>query len=106
MANRNSTGNNLVFFLCLVAVSVSFLVLLRRVETENILIFSFGISCFLLGYLIKGKHEKVKPTQNGLEEIKLPVQEHKKIPEEFLNEQERFSKLPPHLKEMKQSWKK
>ena len=97
MANTKNTVNHIVSLISFLIVLISFFFLIKSGEYRNFIIFALAASSFLLGYFIRRRHDDIGGEDSGgedeeIKEVPVPLVV-KKVPQEFLDEQERYEKL-------------
>ena len=100
MVNTKNTKNTLSYiisFFFFIIMFISFFLLIKNGGYENYTIFVLVASSFLFGYSIRKRNDNIEEENLGEDEeekkeaaILLGI---KKVPQEFLDEQERYKKL-------------
>lgn len=98
--------NYIISFVAFVIIFISFFFLVESGDYKNFVIFALAASSFFFGYFIKRKDDDVnKESLAGQQENKkekgedLEIPSSKKIPQEFIDEQERYKKLSSEIRE-------
>ena len=99
MVNTKNTVNPIILFFFFVVVAFSFYSLIKGSRYNNLIIFVLAVSSFLLGYLIRKKNDNVGGSNPENISTRDEIPKSKKIPQEFLDEQEKFGKLSLEDKE-------
>lgn len=103
MVYQKNTLNYIISFLAFLVIVISFFFLIKGGDYKNFIVFALASSSFFLGYFIRRRNDNLE--KDNLETKKeekneIPLlQESKKIPQEFIDEQERFKKLFSENKE-------
>lgn len=94
MSNKN-TAKNVIAFVSFVIVVISFFFLIKSGDYKNFIIFLLVAFSFSLGYFMRRGNNILKDSYEPPKEQKeiTEVLSDKKMPQEFIDEQERYKKL-------------